>query len=45
MPDSFGALTALTRASLQRNKLTAIPHCVQKWVLLKDFVVADNQVR
>jgi Leucine-rich repeat (LRR) protein len=44
LPESLGALTALTRVSLQKNALTAIPHCVQKWVLLKDLVVADNQV-
>jgi Leucine-rich repeat (LRR) protein len=44
LPDSFGALTALTRVSLQKNKLHGVPLCVQKWSLLKDLVLADNEI-
>ena len=44
LPETFAALTALTRVSLQKNKLTGIPQCVQKWVQLKDLVIADNEV-
>jgi leucine-rich repeat protein SHOC2 len=44
LADSFGALTALTRVSLQKNKLHGVPLCIQKWSLLKDLVLADNEI-
>jgi len=44
LPESFAGLTALTKVSLKKNKFETIPLCIQKWVLLKDLIIAENEI-